>query len=56
MNFFNLEKGIIIKIDPLINDFFQSLMTKDILVLFINYYELFCLSNKYKKFTSQTTE
>ena len=45
---------LLLKIDPLINEaLIQGRITKDELVLFIDYYEIFSLSNKAKKFTSQ---
>ena len=45
---------LLLKIDPLINEaLVQGRITKDELVLFIDYYEIFSLSNKAKKFTSQ---
>ena len=45
---------LLLKIDPLINEaLVQGRITKDDLVLFIDYYEIFSLSNKAKKFTSQ---
>ena len=45
---------LLIKLDPLINEaLVQGRIKKDELVLFIDYYEIFSLSNKAKKFTSQ---
>jgi hypothetical protein len=45
---------LLLKIDPLINEaLVQGKIKKDELVLFIDYYEIFSLSNKAKKFTSQ---
>ena len=45
---------LLLKIDPLINEaLIQGRITKDELILFIDYYEIFSLSNKAKKFTSQ---
>ena len=45
---------LLLKIDPLINEaLIQGRITKDELVLFIDYYEIFSLSNKAKKFTTQ---
>ena len=45
---------LLLKVDPLINEALtQGRITKDELVLFIDYYEIFSLSNKAKKFTSQ---
>ena len=45
---------LLLKIDPLINEaLVQGRIKKDELVLFIDYYEIFSLSNKAKKFTSQ---
>ena len=45
---------LLLKIDPLINEaLIQGRITKDELVLFIDYYEIFSLSNKAKKFTLQ---
>ena len=48
---------LLLKIDPLINEaLVQGRIKKDELVLFIDYYEIFSLSNKAKKFTSQQLE
>ena len=48
---------LLLKIDPLINEaLVQGKIKKDELVLFIDYYEIFSLSNKAKKFTSQQLE
>ena len=45
---------LLLKVDPLINEaLVQGRIKKDELVLFIDYYEIFSLSNKAKKFTSQ---
>ena len=45
---------LLLKIDPLINEaLIQGRITKYELVLFIDYYEIFGLSNKLKKFTTQ---
>ena len=48
---------LLLKVDPLINEaLIQGRITKDELVLFIDYYEIFSLSNKAKKFTKQQLE
>ena len=45
---------LLLKVDPLINEaLVQGRIKKDELVLFIDYYEIFSLSNKAKKFTTQ---
>ena len=45
---------LLLKVDPLINEaLVQGRIKKDELVLFIDYYEIFSLSYKAKKFTSQ---
>ena len=45
---------ILLKKDPLINEaIVQGMITREELILFIDYYEIFSLSNKAKKFTSE---
>jgi len=44
---------LLLKVDPLINEAVnQGIIKKENLVLFIDYYEIFSLTNKAKKFTS----
>ena len=45
---------ILLKKDPLINEaFIQGMITKEELILFIDYYEIFSLTNKAKKVTNE---
>ena len=45
---------LLLKVDPLINEAVsQGIIKKEDLILFIDYYEIFSLTNKAKKFTSE---